>query len=86
MKGCLNGLKIIFDEENGLRKSRITIDQFSLLTHIVELKLKCKQSTFCAFIDTPSDVLMNRLKEKLSGSIVYMENSSLGFIEAVHQW
>ena len=39
------------DEQNGIRKTRRTIDQLTSLTNIIDTRKKLKLSTFCAFID-----------------------------------
>ncbi|CAC5418856.1 unnamed protein product [Mytilus coruscus] len=42
---------IIYDEQNGFRKDRNTIDHFLSITSIIESRKLRKQSTFAAFID-----------------------------------
>ena len=41
----------VFDEQNGFRKNRSTIDHAITLTNIIDTRKKRKLSTYCAFID-----------------------------------
>ncbi len=42
---------VLFDEQNGFRSGRCTVDHIGSLTHVVEHRIKKKQSTYAAFID-----------------------------------
>ena len=42
---------VLYDEQNGFRQKRSTIDHVSSITSIIETGKQCKMPTFASFID-----------------------------------
>ena len=75
---------ILYDEQNGFRQKRSTIDHVSSITSIIETRKQCKMPTFASFIDfrkaydnVNRDLLFENLTE------VGISTKFLGAIKAI---